>query len=124
MNAAQDLHRLLDRALGDDTLDALLATRLLTDELTGWVTDRAVLNSRRAGNSWAMIARILTMSRQAAHRRFGHLDRINRITDLPRRPNTLGESARQNRAGERLINRMNAERETRIRLASDEAVPW
>ncbi|MEL6893574.1 MAG: hypothetical protein AAFP84_18425 [Actinomycetota bacterium] len=124
MNAAQDLHRLLDRALGDDTLDALVATRLLTTEVAGWVTDRAVLNSRRAGKSWAMIARILMISRQAAHRRFAHLDRITSITDLPRRPDPLGRSARQNRTGERLLNLMKSEQETRERLAGDEAVPW
>ncbi|MEM1332579.1 MAG: hypothetical protein AAGG08_03890 [Actinomycetota bacterium] len=125
MDAARDLHRLLDRALGDDDHDAVVSVRLLTAELTGWVTERAVLDARRAGSSWASIARLLRLRRQAVHRRFRHLDHIADIGEVPRRPDSIGSLRRDTQATERFLAEITADRVRRRHLDDhDDVVPW
>ncbi|WP_432560541.1 RNA polymerase subunit sigma-70 [Granulicoccus sp. GXG6511] len=66
-------HTIIDSAGGADIAEGLRATlalRRLADSLEGMQVSRA----RAAGWSWAQIAQSLDISKQAAHKKYAHLD--------------------------------------------------
>lgn len=54
-----------------DALSALSAAAYVLEQLT----EQAVRYAREEGQSWAKIGEHLAMSKQAAHQKFGYLDR-------------------------------------------------
>jgi DNA-directed RNA polymerase specialized sigma24 family protein len=64
---AQDLAQAADQALPDDALPAI---RELRSRLPQWEA-RAVAAARDSGWTWAQIARLLGVTRQALHARYG-----------------------------------------------------
>lgn len=64
-----ELVRMIDRALGPDPREALIAARALQDEVE-WLTQKAVALARVNGWGWGTIGRLLRMSRQGARQRF------------------------------------------------------
>lgn len=63
------LVEMIDRALGDDPRQALMAARDLVKE-TEWLMQRAVALARREGFDWGRIGRNLGVTRQGARQKF------------------------------------------------------
>lgn len=53
-----------------------------THQAIAYRLELEVAANRAAGASWSAIGRQLGMSKQAAHKRYGHLDALNRDTDV------------------------------------------
>jgi hypothetical protein len=65
----RELDRLVVDALSDEPRLALAAARQLAAQ-QGWIEQRAVALARRHGMSWAVIGRLLGITRQSARERF------------------------------------------------------
>lgn len=63
------LVEMIDRALGDDPRQALMAARDLVAEVA-WLQQRAVALARREGFDWGRIGRNLGLTRQGARKKF------------------------------------------------------
>ncbi len=62
---------MIDRALGPDPKDALIAARRLSEELD-WLQRRAVAHARVNGYNRGQIGRLLGLTRQGARKKFPH----------------------------------------------------
>ena len=65
----EDLVRMIDRALGSNPKEALIAARQLEDEVR-WLQQRAVAVARNNGYDWGRIGRLFGLTRQGARKRF------------------------------------------------------
>lgn len=72
-----ELHRLVDDLVDDDARTALVAVRRMFADLAPELEERSVRQARSEGLNWAIIGRLLGRSRQALHRRFGHVERAD-----------------------------------------------
>ena len=79
MSVHRELHSLVDDMIGDDSRRALVAYRRFSTEHLPWLERRAVLASRRRGDSWAAIGRLLGRTRQSVQERF---DRTFSVDEL------------------------------------------
>lgn len=106
---------MIDRTLGEDPKEALIAARELKDEVD-WLTERAVAMARLGGYDWGRIGRLLGISRQWARDRFKNAP--------PRLPPHLVARNRylaEQRKTERMFNEL---RSNRGGPQGDDAVPW
>ncbi|MDP2292570.1 MAG: hypothetical protein Q8M22_15370 [Actinomycetota bacterium] len=97
------LRQMMRDAAGTNPRMALAGVRALTKE-TDWLLVRAVRLARAEGYDWARIGRLLGVSRQAARKRFEHLDgavgpvtpftppHVRRSTPLERQAQSMAEA--------------------------------
>jgi hypothetical protein len=110
------LVQMIDRALGDDPREALIAARQLETECD-WVTKRAVAFARREGWNWALIGRLLGMTRQGVRKRFP--------MSAPFAPPSVIASDRTMRHGRDTLRLMRAmERSRRGTADADDPIAW
>ncbi len=121
MGVHDDLHRLIDQAMGSDAPSAVAAVRLLQDEHLPWLERRAVALARREGIPWAGVARLLGVTRQAVHRRYAHLV-TTETAALPRIPPHVAE--REAAEGDRILADSARDRQHRLAAADDDPVAW
>ena len=121
MGVHDDLHRLIDRAMGSDAPTAVAAIRQLTDEHLPWLERRAVALARREEVSWARLARMLGISRQAVHQRYGHLVSVDSaaLPQIPRHEDELLAAA-----AHRVIAEAVRDRRQRQSLTEDDPPAW
>lgn len=100
-----ELVRMIDRALGDDARDALIASRQLREELL-WLEQRAVVHARAAGFDWGRIGRNLGLTRQGARQKFGKLALM-----MPPHVRALDRERRQSNDVMRLLHQMEDRRQ-------------
>lgn len=112
----QELNGMLDRALGDDPKQALIASRQLKDEL-GWLTERSVALARREGWDWGRIGRLLGVSRQSARSRFKSAP-----PRLPPHVVARNRYMAEQRKGERLLRQLGQSKNRD--QADDDPVAW
>ncbi|MDO8389979.1 MAG: hypothetical protein Q7V57_05785 [Actinomycetota bacterium] len=111
-----ELVAMIDRALGDDPRQALLAARHLVEE-TDWLMQRAVALARRDGFDWGRIGRNLGLTRQGARQKFPAAPPLPPPHQVRR-----NRAERQFREGELLAQRYRAG--TLARPDDDDPIAW
>ena len=96
----EELVRMIDRALGDQPKEALIAARQLQDDVE-WLIERCVALARREGYDWGRISRLLRISRQWARVRFK-----NAPPRVPPHVVALNRYLREERESQRLVNEL------------------
>ena len=112
-----ELVDMVDRALGTDPKDALIASCQLKNEVE-WLTERSVALARREGYDWGRISRLLGITRQWARERFRAAP-----PRLPPHVVARNRYLAEERETERLLSQL-GQPKPRHGDDGDDAVPW